>query len=290
MYTHNSKFKTLNQQAKTNNQKPSTTKVVLITGASSGIGKSIAFFLSEKGYKVYGTSRSPKNTEILPFTMIALDVLKKKTIEIAIEQIIDQEGKIDVLINNAGMGITGPVEDTPTEEMRRVFDTNFFGAIDVMKVVLPTMRAQKSGLIINITSIAGYMGLPFRGVYSATKGALDLISEATNMEVQQFGIHVVNVAPGDFATNIAAGRYHTPVFENSAYKKSYQQNLDLMNLHVDNGMNPLAMAEQVYKIINSPNPKIHYKVGKFVEKFSIVLKRILPDKLYQKLLMNHYKL
>lgn len=290
MYTHNSKFKTLNKQPSATNYQPSTKKVVLITGASSGIGKSMAIFLSEKGFKVYGTSRNPKNTEILPFTMIALDVLKKETIQIAIEQIIEREGKMDVLINNAGMGITGPIEDTPTDEMRRVFDTNFFGAIEVMKAVLPTMRAQKSGLIINITSIAGYMGLPFRGVYSATKGALELISEATNMEVQQFGIHVVNVAPGDFATNIAAGRYHTPVFENSAYKKSYQQNLDLINSHVDSGMNPLGMAEQVYKIINNPTPNIHYKVGKFMEKFSIVLKRILPDKVYQKLLMNHYKL
>lgn len=280
----------MNQKPKTINHQPSTQKVVLISGASSGIGKSIAFFLSEKGYKVYGTSRSPKNKEILPFTMIALDVLKKETIEIAIEQIFEKEGKIDVLVNNAGMGITGPIEETPMEEMRKAFETNFFGAIELMKAVLPKMRAQKSGLIINVTSIAGYMGLPFRGVYSATKGALDLISESTNMEVHQFGIKVVTIAPGDFATNIAAGRYHTPFFENSEYKKSYKQNLDLMNTHVDSGMNPLAMAEQVYKIINHPNPKIHYKVGKFMEKFSIVLKRILPDKVYQKLLMNHYKL
>lgn len=271
------------------NQKPNT-KVVLITGASSGIGNSIAHYLSKKGFVVYGTSRKPKEEINLPFKMIALDVLKIETIEFAVNQILKNEGKIDVLINNAGMGITGPIEDTPTNEMRRVFDTNFFGAIDVMKAVLPTMRAQKSGVIINVTSIAGYMGLPFRGVYSATKGALELITEATNMEVKRFGIKVVNVAPGDFATNIASGRYHTPVFENSAYKKSYQENLDLMNTNVNSGMNPLAMAEQVYKIINHPNPKIHYKVGKFMEKFSIVLKRILPDKVYQKLLMNHYKL
>lgn len=265
-------------------------KVVLITGASSGIGKSIANYLSQKGYIVYGTSRNPQNTEVLPFKMVSLDVLKKETIDIAIQQIKKNEGKIDVLINNAGMGITGPIEDTPTDEMRRVFDTNFFGAIDVMKAVLPIMRAQKSGMIINVTSIAGYMGLPFRGIYSATKGALELVTEATNMEVQQFGIHVVNVAPGDFSTNIAAGRYHTPVFESSAYKKSYQENLDLMNSHVSTGKNPEEMAIKIYDIINTKNPKIHYKVGKFMEKFSIVLKRILPDTIYQKLLMNHYKL
>lgn len=265
-------------------------KVVLITGASSGIGKSIATFLSEKGYKVYGTSRNPKNTENFSFQLIALDVLKVDTINSAIDLIIKKEGRLDVLVNNAGMGITGPIEDTPTDEMRAVFNTNLFGAIDVMKAVLPQMRKQKSGTIVNVTSIAGYMGLPFRGLYSATKGALETITEATSMEVKPFGIKVVNVAPGDFATNIAAGRYHTPVFETSAYKENYQMNLDLMDAHVSGGMDPVEMAKAVHKIINSKNPKIHYKVGGFMEKFSIVLKRILPDRTYEKILMNHYKL
>tara|TARA_R110001592_G_scaffold11211_1_gene55965 strand:- start:7148 stop:7951 length:804 start_codon:yes stop_codon:yes gene_type:complete len=265
-------------------------KVVLITGASSGIGKSIANFLSEKGMIVYGTSRTQKEDNSFSYKMLALDVLNVDSIQKTVSEIIKNEGRIDVLINNAGMGITGSIEDTPTEEMKKVFNTNLFGAVDVMKAVLPEMRKQNSGKIINVTSIAGYMGLPFRGVYSATKGALELITEATRMEVKQFGIHIVNVAPGDFATNIAAGRFHTPVFENSAYKKTYQENLDLMDAHVDGGMNPLVMAKAVYNIIETKSPKIHYKVGGFMEKFSIVLKRVLPDKMYEKLLMNHYKL
>ena len=264
-------------------------KVVLITGASSGIGKSIATFLSEKGMKVYGTSRKPQKNQNVPFTFVVLDVLDLHSIDKAVAFILEQEGKLDVLVNNAGMGITGPIEDTPTDEMRRVFDTNLFGAIDVMKAVLPQMRKQKSGSIINITSIAGYMGLPFRGMYSATKGALELVTESVRMEVKNFGIKVVNVAPGDFATNIAAGRYHTPVFENSAYRKVYAENLALMDAHVDSGMNPIEMAVVIFKIINTEHPKVHYKVGGFMEKFSIVLKRILPDKMYEKLLMNHYK-
>lgn len=265
-------------------------KVVLITGASSGIGKAIATFLQKKGCKVYGTSRKPKNVGSFSFELIALDVLNIDTINKAVSFIIKKEGRLDVLVNNAGMGITGPIEDTPTEEMKSVFNTNLFGAIDVMKAVLPQMRKQKSGTIINITSIAGYMGLPFRGVYSATKGALEIITEAIRMEVKGFGINIVNVAPGDFDTNIAAGRYHTPVFENSAYKEKYQENLDLMDAHVSGGLDPIEMAKAVYKIINTKKPKIHYKVGVFMEKFSIVLKRVLPDKMYEKLLMNHYKL
>ena len=257
-------------------------KVVLITGASSGIGKAAAEFLSAKGLKVYGTGRKPKKNDNNGYSLIALDVTKPETITLAINLILEKEGRLDVLVNNAGMGITGPVEDTPTNEMRKVFETNFFGAIDMMKAVMPQMRKQQSGTIINITSIAGYMGLPYRGVYSATKGALDLVSEAA--------IQIATIAPGDVATNIAAGRYHTPVFDNSAYKKKYQMNLDLMDSHVNSGMNPIKMAEKIYQIINLKHPNVHYKVGAFMEKFSIVLKKILPSKIYEKLLMNHYKL
>ncbi len=265
-------------------------KVILITGASSGIGKSIANYLADKGMIVYGTSRTEKDDALLPYKMIALDVLNVDSIEKAVATILKNEGRLDVLINNAGMGITGPIEDTPTDEMRKVFDTNLFGAIDVMKAVLPQMRNQKNGKIINVTSIAGYMGLPFRGMYSATKGALELVTESIRMEVKTFGIDIVNVAPGDFATNIAAGRYHTPVFENSAYKEKYQENLDLMDAHVTGGMDPIEMAKVVFDIIETKKTKVHYKVGGFMEKFSIVLKRVLPDKMYEKLLMNHYKL
>ncbi len=265
-------------------------KVVLITGASSGIGKSIGEFLLQKGYTVYGTSRNSAKITTDSLQLIQLDVTDQASIQTAVDTVLEKEGSIDVLINNAGMGITGPLEETPTDEMRRVFETNFFGAVEMMKAVLPTMRAQQNGLIINITSIAGYMGLPFRGVYSATKGALELITEASRMEVKQFGVNIVNVAPGDFATNIAAGRYHTPVLEDSAYRDSYGANLKLMDSHVNAGMDPIKMAKTVHKIILKERPRVHYKVGSFLQKFSIVLKRILPDRLYEKLLMNHYKL
>lgn len=122
-----------------------------------------------------------------------------------------------------------------------------------MKAVLPQMRKQNSGLIINITSIAGYMGLPYRSVYSASKGALELITEALRMEVKSFGIEITNVAPGDFATNIAAGRYHAPVIKDSAYEAVYGGVLATMNEHVDAGSNPNEMAEAVYKIIQTKN-------------------------------------
>jgi short-subunit dehydrogenase len=196
----------------------------------------------------------------------------------------------DVVINNAGVGITGPLEEIPMEEIKNNFDTNFFGPIAVMKAVLPQMRQQKSGLIVNITSIAGYMGLPYRSVYSASKGALELITEALRMEVKSFGIQITNVAPGDFATNIAARRFHAPIIQGSDYERAYGSILKTMDAHVDSGSNPNEMAEAVFQIIQDNNPRIHYKVGAFMQKFSIVLKRILPDTVYEKMLMNHYKL
>ncbi|MCL5128336.1 SDR family oxidoreductase [Algibacter sp. L4_22] len=265
-------------------------KVVLITGGSSGIGKSIGEFLKTNGFIVYGTSRNPEKYKDSKFPILALDVKDNQTIEETVATIIANEGKLDVVINNAGAGITGPIEEIPDVEIKNNFDTNFFGPINVIKAVLPQMRVQNSGLIINVTSIAGYMGLPYRGVYSASKGALELITEAFRMELKDFNIKMTNVAPGDFATNIAAGRYHAPLLENSPYKKPYGETLSLMDSHVDGGSDPNEMAKAVFSIINSKNPKIHYKVGAFMQKFSIVLKRILPDAVYEKMLMNHYKL
>ncbi len=265
-------------------------KVVLITGGSSGIGKAIGEFLFHKGFTVYGTSRNPGKITNSVFPLIALDVRNTESIADAVEKVISISKRIDVVINNAGVGITGPIEEVSINEIKNNFETNFFGPIEVIKAVLPQMREQNSGLIINITSIAGYMGLPYRGVYSASKGALEIITEAISMEVKNFGINVVNVAPGDFATNIASGRYHAPVIQGSAYEIPYGNTLKQMDEHVDSGSNPDEMAMAIYRIINDKNPKLHYKVGAFMQKFSIVLKRILPDRIYEKMLMNHYEL
>jgi len=265
-------------------------KVVLITGASSGIGKAIAHYLADKGYIVYGTSRNPKATRDGKVRMVSLDVTDHDSITNAIQTIHKEQDRIDYVINNAGMGITGPLEETPDNEVRRVFETNYFGALEVIKAVLPSMRVQRSGMIINVTSIAGYMGLPYRGIYSATKGALGITTEAYRMELKEFNVKMTTVAPGDFATNIAAGRYHAPILDDSPYKENYGNTLRLMDEHVDAGMDTEVMAKVVHRIMRSKNPKVHYRVGFFMQKFSIALKRILPDTWYEKLLLNHYKL
>lgn len=264
-------------------------KVILITGASSGIGKAIGDFLLKKGFIVYGTSRNPGNYKC-NFPLLKLEVSDKDSIKNTMNQIHTKEGKIDVLINNAGIGITGAIEETPLVEMKKAFDTNFFGVISVCKVVLPFMREQKNGLIINISSIAGYIGLPYRGIYSATKAAMIAVSEVLSLETKQFGVTVVDVAPGDFATNIAAGRYHTPLFEDSNYKEHYGKVLQQINDEVDKGLNPTVMAEAIYRIIQNKKPKMRYRIGTLVQRNAIFIKRILPDRFYEKILMKHYKL
>lgn len=266
-------------------------KVVLVTGGSSGIGKSIGTYLTEKGLKVYGTTRNKdKYPDFNAFNLINLDVRQPGTIERAVETVLKKEGRLDVLINNAGVGITGPIEETPHDEILNAFDTNFNGPVHMIKAVLPQMRKQGGGLIINITSIAGFMGLPYRGFYSASKGALNVLTEALRMETKDFGVKIVNVAPGDFATNIAAGRYHAPVKEDSPYGKAYSKTLQSIDDDVDSAGDPIEVAKAVYRLLRSKNPKPHHPVGAFLQKFSLTLKRILPNKIYERLLLNHYKL
>lgn len=265
-------------------------KVILITGGSSGIGKSIGEYLQTKGCTVYGTSRTPEKYTDSLFELIALDVRDTASIKAAVAYILTKEKTIDVVINNAGVGITGPLEETPLDEIRNNFETNFYGPIAVIQAVLPQLRHQKSGLIINITSIAGYMGLPYRGIYSASKSALEILTEAISIEIKPFGVHITNVAPGEFATDIALSRYHAPIIKGSVYEKSYQNTLNQLNNHLNGGDDPIKMAIAIHKIIETKTPKLHYKVGAFMQRFSIVLKRILPDLVYEKMLRNHYKL
>lgn len=265
-------------------------KVVLITGGSSGIGKTTGIHLSSLGASVYGTTRNLKKyPDFNHFSLLELDVKKPETIQKAINHVVSKEGKLDVLINNAGVGITGPIEETPIEEINNAYDTNLNGPIRMIQAVLPQMRKQGDGLIINITSIAGYMGLPFRGIYSATKGSLELVTEALRMEVRSYGIKVVNLAPGDFATNIASGRYHAPVLLDSAYK-AYAKTLESINEDVETAEDPILVAKKVSAIIKMKDPKGHYLVGTFMQRLSVFLKKILPDKVFEKLLLNHYKL
>lgn len=265
-------------------------QIVLITGATSGIGQYTASYLASKGYKVYGTGRNPQTSDNKNITLLKMDVKDPKSVKQAIQSIIQQENRIDFLINNAGIGICGAVEETNIENLHDVFATNLYGAISVIQEVIPIMRHQKRGTIINITSIAGYMGLPFRAGYSASKGALEILTEALRIELKPFGIKVSNIAPGDFSTNIAQRRCYTPLDEKSPYYQRYSHSLNIMNSHVNSGEHPEKMARKIHTVMLKKNPKIHYKQARFLQKISILLKCLLPDNIFEKLLMKHYQL
>ena len=265
-------------------------KVVLITGASSGLGLATALHLTQLGYTVFGTSRNPeKYTQSFPFDILPLEITDLVSIQACVAEVLKRAKRLDVLINNAGVGITGPVEELKLEAVTANFATNCFGPLQMVQAVLPQMRKQASGTIINITSIAGYMGLPFRGVYSASKSALSIMTESLRMEVKGFGIEVCALAPGDYATDIASRRYHAPVLKNSPYKK-YQESLETMDTHVDQGNPPEEIAKTIAEILKQKNIKVHYQVGPIMQKLSKTLKKILPSRIFEKLIMNHYKL
>ena len=262
---------------------------VLVTGASSGLGKATAQWLSKKGYRVFGTSRTPeKYKQPQGYELLPLEVKSVESIQQCVADVIQKSGRIDVVVNNAGVGITGPLEEMSMEAARENFGTNCFGPLQIAQAVLPYMRDQGSGLILNVTSIAGYMGLPLRGVYAASKGALQLLTETLRMEVKRFGIRVCSLAPGDYATDIASRRYHAPVIKKSPYKEVYAEALKAMDTHVDDGNNPLEVARAIEKLINKRKLKVHYVVGAPLQKLSVRLKKILPSRIFEKMIMNHY--
>jgi len=180
-------------------------KVVLITGVSSGIGSATAEHLVSRGYRVFGTARSPQRTSaILGVSLLPLDVTLAPSVSHAVQAALDAAGRIDVLVNNAGLGAFGAFEETSIEQAQALFDTNVFGVIRTSKAVLPHMRARRSGLIVNVSSVQGFIPAPYAALYSSTKHALEGLSESLDHEVRQFGIRVVLVEPGFTRTGFEA--------------------------------------------------------------------------------------
>ncbi|MBC7555987.1 MAG: SDR family NAD(P)-dependent oxidoreductase, partial [Chryseobacterium sp.] len=204
---------------------------IIITGSSAGIGFALAEYFGKKGHQVFGLSRTQTGSEF--FKSISVDITKKESIDVAISEILKQSPTIDLLINNAGMGMVGPVEDTSQEDILKLFNLNLAGSVMMMTAVLPHMRHRKKGRIINISSIGSEMGLPFRGFYSASKSALDKVTEAMRYEVSPWNIEVCSLHLGDIKTNIAENRLKTKVSE--AYKTVFEKVYTQMNGHVKDG-------------------------------------------------------
>ena len=263
--------------------------VVLITGISSGFGLATAQLLAEEGHTVYGTVR--REVEPLPKVhYLKMDVRDREAVKGAVKQVVDQEGHIDVLVNNAGMGIGGPVEFATEEEIKEQMDTNFIGLVHFVTAVLPYMRVQGSGKIIAISSIGGLMGLPFQGFYSASKFAIEGYCEALRLETKQFGVNVVVVRPGDFSTGFTGSRIKTVNAEASRIYTSYAKSMMKAEQDEVGGLKPQVLACSISRIIRKKNPQYGYVVASFEQRLSVFLKSVLPARWFASILGGYYKL
>lgn len=252
-------------------------KIVLITGASSGIGHATASLISAAGHIVYGTSRSEKTVEGI--RMLKMDVCLDTEVDAVIRQIIREQGRLDILICNAGSGIAGSVEDTGIEEAKLQFETNYFGALRVMRAVLPIMRQQGFGSIITVSSVAGILAIPFQSSYSSSKFALESTMEALRSEVAPFGIRVGLVEPGDTRTGFTGSRVLAVAAQtNNAYSEQLTRSVKRMAHDEQHGATPEKVAAVICRIAFSKNPPVRIAVG-FDYKLILFLKRLVPDRL-----------
>lgn len=261
-------------------------KTIIITGSSSGIGLELAEYFGKKGHRVYGLSRKTISSDF--FTSISTDITDAQAVQNAVEKILASEKRIDVLINNAGMGMVGPVEDATKEDILQLFNLNLIGAVQMMSAVMPAMRAQKYGQIINISSIGSEMGLPFRGFYSASKSALDKVTEAMRYEVYMWNVQICSLHLGDIKTNIAENRVKTKV--SNAYQTVFDKVYSLMNSHVQDGTPTLEVAKYIDDLLQKHVWKAHYYFGKFGQKIGVPLKWLLPQGVYENLMKKYNKL
>ena len=236
-------------------------ETVLITGATSGIGLLMANLLHEKGYKVYGTSRMPeKQQHAVPYQLLELDVTSETSVKNCIEKLLSGSSTIDVLINNAGIGICGSAEEISIEQAYRQVETNFWGAIKMTRAVLPIMRQQRSGKIITIGSLGGIIGIPNQSYYSAAKHALEGFYKSLRFEVSTFNIKISMVEPGFFKTNLHnTFEYAKPTI--SDYDKLRNNALPVFSEFIEKADTPEPVARIVLKILQSKNPGFSYRVG-----------------------------
>lgn len=268
-----------------------TNKVILITGASSGIGHDTAKALAEQGHIVYGAARRvEKMDDLKPLGVhpVKLDVTDPNNTKLVVNQILASEGHIDVLVNNAGYGSYGAVEDVPLNEARRQIDVNLLGVADMIKLVTPSMREQHSGTIINISSMAGKVWTPFGAWYHATKFAIEGFSNALRLELEPMGINVVIIEPGAIRTpwgTIAADNLEK-VSGNGAYAKAARKTAaNMRKMYQSSKMisDPSVITKTIVRAINATRPRTHYLIG-FGAKPAVFASRIVSNRTFDKII------
>lgn len=245
--------------------------------------------LSVDGHKVYGTYRK-ESRQIPGVTYIKADVRDQESLCSAVSQVMEAEGRIDTVISNAGMGIGGPLEFTSIEEAQRQMDVNFMGMVRLLSLVVPIMRRQRHGHIICVSSIGGLMGLPYQGMYSASKFAIEGYCEALRLEVRQFGIKVTVINPGDFSTGFTAQRNKVDNPDALAAYPGYAKSMQSIEHDENSGLKPDYLARRISRIVRKRHPRNRYLIATLVQKSSVLLKALLPAKLYDRILASYYAL
>ncbi|MGH7546289.1 MAG: SDR family NAD(P)-dependent oxidoreductase [Gemmatimonadota bacterium] len=264
-------------------------RVVLVTGASTGIGRAVAGLLGEKGLTVFGTSRRPTGVEPVPgVEWLPLDVHSDESVAACVKAVVDRAGRVDVLINNAGFALGGPLEAATLEEAKAQFETNLWGTVRLVKAVLPGMRARRSGRILNISSLVGLVPIPFLGFYSASKFALEGYTEALRHEVKPLGIHVSLLEPGFIKTPLtqhaqsAADRIRD-------YEPWRERAFEAVRKYADAAPDPSLVARAAWRVLASRSPRLRYRVGK--EAIRVYgQRRFLPEALFERGLRRAFHL
>lgn len=267
-------------------------KVILITGASSGMGYQTARILAEQGHRVYGAARRvEKIEELAPYGVQALrlDITNEQSVTQVVQELIEREGRIDVLINNAGYGYFGAIEDVPISDAKHQFEVNIFGLARITQEVLPYMRAQKSGRIVNLASVAGHVTLAFGAWYNATKYALEAFSDALRMEVKPFGIDVVIIEPGAIRTDwgIIAADHLRDVSKGGAYEQDGSRVAEgLRRIYLSKiPTNPAVISRKIAKAAVCRFPRTRYRTGRGA-KLMVFFHQILPTRLWDYLVVK----
>ena len=264
-------------------------KIAIVTGASSGIGEATAELLANSGYKVYGTSRKEAQATQRSYKMIALDVNSEESIEAALKEVVRIEGRIDLLVNNAGFGVApGGAEESSIEQTKMIFDTNFFGIVRMTRAVVPYMRKQGNGRIIKIGSILGLIPAPYMATYAATKHAVEGFSESLDHELRTRGIRVSVVEPGYTNTQFEANTLEVDakIDEYNMVRKALAK---LIKIAVAGGDDPKVVASVVLKAANATHPKLRYAAGKLACRLSF-LRRFAPAALVDSGIRKELKL
>ena len=265
-------------------------KVVLVAGASSGLGKAIADVLAGNGHRVYGTSGIPGAALENGVVMVPLDVTTDVSTATCVDDLVGAEGRIDVLVNVAGYGLAGSVEDTTIEEARHQLDTNFFGVARMTREVLPTMRSQGRGRIITIGSIAGFVGLPYQAYYSSSKFAVEGFNEALRLELLGSGIDCCTVDPGDFKTGFTAARVFAKASQSSLHAERMARVVGAYERDETNGADPYLVADLVARLVDRPRLHVRYVVGRPTQRAAAGLKKVLPATAFEQIMTKVYPL